>query len=78
MMVPPYSVRFRVPWHCLWSPPRQKGLILFRQALAESPGRGLPVILYAPKSNGAHDFREVTRWLMKHLCSASNEAVSPS
>lgn len=47
-------------------------------ALAESPGRGLPIILYAPKSNGAHDFREVTRWLMKHLCSASNEAVLPS
>ena len=32
-------------------------------ALAEAPGRGQPVMTYAPGSNGARDYRQVTRWL---------------
>lgn len=32
-------------------------------ALAEAPGRGQPVMTYAPGSNGARDYRLVTRWL---------------
>jgi chromosome partitioning protein len=32
-------------------------------ALAEAPGRGQPVMTYAPGSNGARDYRQVTMWL---------------
>jgi len=32
-------------------------------ALAEAPGRGQPVMTYAPGSNGAADYRRVARWL---------------
>lgn len=36
-------------------------------SLAEAPGQGLPVILSAPKSHGAEDYRLVTSWLSKHM-----------
>lgn len=36
-------------------------------ALAEAPGHGKPVISYAPRSNGAHDYRQATQWLFQHL-----------
>lgn len=32
-------------------------------ALAEAPAHGQPVLAYAPGSNGASDYRQVTRWL---------------
>ncbi|RJX27104.1 MAG: ParA family protein [Desulfurivibrio sp.] len=32
-------------------------------ALAEAPAHGQPVLTYAPGSNGASDYRQVTRWL---------------
>lgn len=32
-------------------------------ALAEAPAHGLPVTRYAPRSNGASDYREAARWL---------------
>ncbi|HXX82273.1 MAG TPA: ParA family protein [Thermodesulfovibrionales bacterium] len=36
-------------------------------ALAEAPGLGKPVILYAPRSHGAEDYRNVASWLSKHI-----------
>jgi chromosome partitioning protein len=36
-------------------------------ALAEAPAHEKPVTLYAPGSNGAEDYRQVTRWLLKCL-----------
>ncbi len=36
-------------------------------ALTEAPGRGKPVILFAPRSNGAEDYRQVASWLSAHL-----------
>jgi chromosome partitioning protein len=36
-------------------------------SLAESPGNGLPIILYYPNSNGAYDYRRVAQWLMGRL-----------
>ncbi|MEA3547557.1 MAG: ParA family protein [Thermodesulfobacteriota bacterium] len=36
-------------------------------SLAEAPGRGLPIILYAPKSIGAEDYKRVSRWLSKKI-----------
>ena len=33
-------------------------------ALAEAPAHGQPVLRYAPRSNGASDYREVARWLV--------------
>ncbi|MGD0281917.1 MAG: ParA family protein [Dissulfurispiraceae bacterium] len=35
-------------------------------SLAEAPGRGQPVILTAPKSHGAEDYRQVASWLSEH------------
>jgi len=36
-------------------------------SLAEAPQSGLPVILYAPNSNGAYDYRRVAQWLLDKL-----------
>jgi chromosome partitioning protein len=36
-------------------------------ALAEAPGSGKPVILFASKSHGAEDYRQVALWLSEHL-----------
>ncbi len=36
-------------------------------SLAEAPGRGMPVILYYPHSNGAYDYRRVAQWLLERL-----------
>ncbi len=36
-------------------------------ALAEAPAFEKPVTLYAPRSNGAEDYRQVTEWLLKCL-----------
>ena len=36
-------------------------------SLAEAPGRGLPVILSAPASHGAEDYRSVASWLSKRI-----------
>lgn len=36
-------------------------------ALAEAPGKGLPVILYHPNSNGSYDYRRVAEWLLGRL-----------
>ena len=36
-------------------------------SLAEAPGSGLPVVLYFPNSNGAHDYRRVAQWLLERL-----------
>lgn len=36
-------------------------------ALAEAPAHGLPVIEYAPRSNGAEDYMRVTKWIQKHV-----------
>jgi len=36
-------------------------------AVAEAPGFGLPVAMYAPDSSGAADYREVSRWLSTGL-----------
>lgn len=33
-------------------------------SLAEAPGRGRPVTVHARKSHGAHDYRNVTKWLL--------------
>lgn len=35
--------------------------------LAEAPASGQPVNVYAPRSNGAEDYRRVTEWLMGRL-----------
>lgn len=40
-------------------------------ALAEAPGLGKPVTLYAPKSHGAEDYRKVALWLSENI--GSNE-----
>jgi chromosome partitioning protein len=36
-------------------------------SLAEAPGRGLPVVLYFPNSNGAYDYRRVAQWLLERI-----------
>jgi chromosome partitioning protein len=36
-------------------------------ALAEAPALGKPVTLYAPKSHGAEDYRNVASWLSNHI-----------
>lgn len=36
-------------------------------ALAEAPAYGQPVNMYAPKSNGTEDYRQVTQWLVRRL-----------
>ncbi|MFZ2446037.1 MAG: ParA family protein [Syntrophobacteraceae bacterium] len=36
-------------------------------ALAEAPACEQPVTLYAPRSNGAEDYRQVARWMLKCL-----------
>jgi chromosome partitioning protein len=36
-------------------------------ALAEAPSRGQPVILYAPHSNGAEDYRLTAEWLLERV-----------
>lgn len=35
-------------------------------ALAEAPSHGQPVLVYAPRSNGTQDYRQVTRWLLQN------------
>jgi len=36
-------------------------------ALTEAPGYGKPVILFASRSNGAEDYRQVASWLSAHF-----------
>ncbi|MGO9611515.1 MAG: ParA family protein [Dissulfurispiraceae bacterium] len=36
-------------------------------AIAEAPGLGQPIFLYAPKSKGATDYRQVAVWLSDHI-----------
>jgi chromosome partitioning protein len=36
-------------------------------ALAEAPNSGLPAVRYWPSSNGAHDYRRVSNWLLERL-----------
>jgi chromosome partitioning protein len=36
-------------------------------ALAEAPSSGLPAVTYWPGSNGAHDYRRVSNWLLERL-----------
>jgi chromosome partitioning protein len=36
-------------------------------ALAEAPGKGKPVMLFAPRSHGAEDYRAVASWLYRHI-----------
>lgn len=36
-------------------------------SLAEAPGRGMPVIMSAPRSHGAEDYQAVASFLLKHL-----------
>jgi chromosome partitioning protein len=48
-------------------PGRVSPIVRENVSLAEAPGRGLPVIEYAPRSNGAQDYIQVTKWLRKHL-----------
>jgi chromosome partitioning protein len=36
-------------------------------SLAEAPGRGLPIVLFFPNSNGAYDYRRVALWLLARL-----------
>jgi len=36
-------------------------------SLAEAPGYGKKVTLYAPKSHGADDYRHVSSWLSNKL-----------
>jgi cellulose biosynthesis protein BcsQ len=36
-------------------------------ALTEAPGHGKPVILFASRSNGAEDYRQVASWLSTHF-----------
>jgi chromosome partitioning protein len=36
-------------------------------ALAEAPSSGLPAVRYWPSSNGAHDYRRVSNWLLERL-----------
>lgn len=36
-------------------------------ALAEAPATGKPVVLSAPRSNGAEDYRQVALWLLERL-----------
>jgi cellulose biosynthesis protein BcsQ len=36
-----------------------------RVVLAEAPGRGKPVMAYAPKSRSANDYRKVIKWMLK-------------
>jgi chromosome partitioning protein len=36
-------------------------------ALTEAPGHGKPVILFASRSNGAEDYRQVASWLSAHF-----------
>lgn len=35
--------------------------------LAEAPGHGMPINLYAPKSIGGEDYRSLTRWVTERL-----------
>ncbi len=48
-------------------PGRMAPFVRENVALAEAPARGKPVILYAPDSNGAEDYRRVTQWLLRSL-----------
>jgi chromosome partitioning protein len=41
-------------------------------ALAEAPSSGLPAVAYWPSSNGAHDYRRVSNWLLERLACAGN------
>lgn len=36
-------------------------------ALAEAPGKGKPVVLFAPKSHGAADYQAVASWLLRQI-----------
>jgi len=48
-------------------PGRVSPVVRETAALAEAPGFGQPVILYAPKSHGAEDYRQVSLWLSNIL-----------
>lgn len=52
-------------------PGRIAPLVRENVALAEAPAHGKPVNLYAPFSNGAEDYRQVTEWLLKCLGSSN-------
>lgn len=36
-------------------------------SLTEAPGKGKPVIVFASRSHGAEDYRQVASWLSKRL-----------
>lgn len=36
-------------------------------ALAEAPGKGKPVMLFAPRSHGAEDYQTVASWLLRQI-----------
>jgi len=48
-------------------PQKVSPIVRENAALAEAPGRGRPVILSAPKSHGAEDYRQVALWLSEHI-----------
>ena len=48
-------------------PGRMAPFVRENVSLAEAPAQGKPVILYAPDSNGAEDYRRVTQWLLERL-----------
>lgn len=48
-------------------PGKVSPLVRENVALAEAPGLGKPIILYAPKSKGAEDYRQVALWLSDHI-----------
>jgi len=48
-------------------PKKVSPIVRENAALAEAPGRGRPIILSAPKSHGAEDYRQVALWLSAHI-----------
>jgi cellulose biosynthesis protein BcsQ len=48
-------------------PGRVAPMVRENVAVAEAPAHGMPVTLYAPKSNGAQDYRKVVRWFREQL-----------
>ncbi|HET6489642.1 MAG TPA: ParA family protein [Syntrophales bacterium] len=48
-------------------PGRVSPVVRENVSLAEAPARGLPVILSAPRSHGAFDYRAVAEWLEERL-----------
>jgi chromosome partitioning protein len=48
-------------------PEKVSPIVRENAALAEAPGRGRPVILFASRSNGAEDYRQVASWLSAHF-----------